>query len=158
MRPALISSPLRSGDPVRYEDLKDLIPDIGKRRPTYATMTAQFVPLAASASQSQQIVTNSEDTDFLVTSISGIATAVDNTTFLTNGPFLLTLRYGSSGQQVTDVGTHFNNLFGSGGLPAELPVPIRIPRRSQFYVIADNLSGTAYNVRLTFRGVRIAAS
>lgn len=127
-------------------------------KPRAATMTIQFVPLAASAVQAQQIGTNSEDTDFWITQLSGVVTDnATDATFYADAPIIVTMRWGTTGLLVTDVGTHWNNLFGNDGLPRELPAPICIPARQQFYIYADNKIATALNARVTFMGVRVSA-
>lgn len=116
---------------------------------------AEFTPLAASGTASVDIGIQA-DSDFVFLTQSAVVTQTDNITFLAAGarPFLVTLQDTASGRNFQNSAVHMDNSFGTAQLPHYLAFPILIRAGATFRVTVQNLSATAYNVRLCFEGFK----
>lgn len=132
------------------------LPDVLKGHPKdFFTYSAEFLPLAAGATNTQNINIQA-DSDFLILAGVRVITAADNTTFVANGPFLITITDSGAGRSFMDRAVHIDNLFGTAQLPALWAYPKFIAGASQLAVTAQNLDGaTARNIRMTLIGFKI---
>lgn len=134
----------------------DLISEaVRVRAKDFFTFTLDYLPLAASATQTATFAVDS-DSDFMLCALAGLANV--NATPATQVPFvhaLVTLADTGSGRLFQSSAVHFNNLFGSGQFPGYLPYPKLIPRASAVRCTLQNLVATAIEVRLTFSGFKV---
>lgn len=123
----------------------------------YYAHTIELLPLAASAAAQTATVQISDDGDFIVTEISVVVTAVDNTTFLPDGqwPILVAMLDSGSGRALADKPMHLGNFAGTGRQPRKLDRPKFIERATALTGTFTNLAATNYNVRLTLHGVKL---
>lgn len=123
----------------------------------YYAHIIELLPLVANAAGQSGSVTISDDGDFIITEISAVVTAADNVTFLPDGqwPFTVQLTDTGAGRQLTDKAVHFGNIAGTARQPFKLPRPKFLERATTVAGVFANLSGTAYNVRLTLHGVKL---
>lgn len=83
----------------------------------------------------------------------GAAGTVESTRVMPNATILLT--EASSSVQFMNIAIAIPSLFGSGGLPFILPIPVVLQAQSILTVAVTNYdAATTYNIRLAFIGVR----
>lgn len=115
---------------------------------------ANFTPLAAGQSQTQTISIESSS-DFILMMMSGVGTAVDNTTPLAFRPVTIDLKDNSSGNTLTQQPTHWENIVGDGRQPGVFAIPYYLKANSSLAVTLQNLdAANARNYRLSFFGFR----
>lgn len=123
------------------------------------TFSLNYTPATLSTTTNQTFLVQA-DSAFSLVKMTAVVTATDNTTFQTTGawPFLVTLSDSGSGRDLMDTGVHLYNLFGSAERPFILPKPKLFDPNSTITGKLQNLSGTSYNVRLSFHGFKIFGS
>ena len=123
----------------------------------YFAHVIELLPLAASAAGQTGSVQISDDGDFIITEITAVVTQVDNTTFLADGqwPITVLLMDTGAGRNLTDKAVHLANLAGTGRQPKKLARPKFVERSTTISGTFANLAATAYNVRLTLHGVKL---
>lgn len=123
------------------------------------TFTLNYTPATASTTTNQTFTVQA-DSAFSLIKMTAVVTATDNTTFQTTGqwPFLITLSDSGSGRDLMDTGVHLYNTFGTAERPFILPKPKLFDPNSTVTGKVQNLSGTSYNVRLSFHGFKIFGS
>lgn len=117
----------------------------------------ELLPLLASAPGQTAGVTISDDGDFIITAITASVTAVDNVTFLPDGqwPFTVEMTDTGAGRQISDKAIHMQSFAGTARQPKELDRPKFLERSTTLSLRVANLSAVAYNVRLSFHGVKL---
>lgn len=125
----------------------------------YYAHVIELLPLLANAAGQPGSVNISDDGDFVVTHITAVVTAVDNTTFLgaADGawPFTVLLTDTGAGRQFTDKAVHFASIAGTARQPFVLPRPKILERSTTISGLFANFSAVAYNVRFTLHGVKL---
>lgn len=116
------------------------------------TYTADFLPLAASATQTTT-VTIDHDSDFILgkqtmTVFDGDGAGIEFPNFLAR------LIVETSQRQLQNRLTHALNLFGSAQRPNIYYKPLVLAAKSTFTVEAQDLSGADATIRLAFAGVK----
>lgn len=149
-------SALPNFDTSRYADpLISRIP--AKLRPylkDFFAYSANFIPLAANATQTQQIQIQN-DSYFIIVAASGVVTDVANTTQITFVPQLVQLKDTGSGREFFDTQVHYHNVYGTAEQPAVWAWPRLLKAGSTFSVQHQDLEGQNRNVRVTFQGFKI---
>lgn len=120
----------------------------------YFAYGTDFVPLAASATTTNPIAINS-DSAFFILAATGIETATDNTTFLTQHPLMVQLAEGGSSRNFFNTALHFDEVFGSAEFPMVWPLPKLLLPNSTLNVTLQNLEATARNVRIALHGFKV---
>lgn len=119
--------------------------------------TAEFLPLAAGGTAAQNVAIQS-DSAFLLTALTRVVTAVDNTTVVTFAPMMLQLTDLGSGRALMDRPVHLESLAGTAQLQSTI-FPKFINPASTLGVQLQNLDlVTARNVRLAFLGFKVFGS
>lgn len=116
-----------------------------------------FLPLAATTTLTNTINIEA-DSDFLLVAVNAISTLVDNTTFNAAMPILITLDDTASGRRFQNQAQHLNNLNGVGTLPGYLPFAKLLRANGALNVTLQNLSATAYNIRVSLLGFKVFAA
>lgn len=116
--------------------------------------TANFLPLAISATATTDIAIQSDSDFVIVACVQLVLTDADA------GPALqplatVTLLDAGSGRQLMDRAVAVENLYGTAQRPAYLPMPKLIKRASTFSTTLTNLEATARNYRLSYWGFKI---
>ncbi len=132
------------------------------RQKDFFVYGSEFLPIAASQTASQEI-TIQADSDFIVMSGVAVVTDVSDATVGStvnafdkfNPPFLATITDTGSGRAFMDSGVPFRNLYGPGELPAIWPFPKMIRASSVLSTRLENLTATAFNVRLSYFGIKV---
>ena len=131
-------------------------PEIAQARETdFFVHTIEVLPLTANAVGQTASVQISDDGGFLITGISAIVTLVDNTTNQAFWPITIELLDSASGRYFGDKPIHLQNLAGSAQLPYNLTRPKPISRATAISARLNNLSATAFNVRLSLHGIKL---
>lgn len=125
-----------------------------KRAKDFFIYSTDFLPLAANATRSQDIAIQA-DSDFLTVVLNVTVTETNNTTFVDPAPIMVLITDTGSGRNLQNQATHLNNLYGDGNLPGYIPFPKLIPAASTLSTQLQNLSATAYNVRVSYVGFKV---
>jgi hypothetical protein len=115
---------------------------------------ADFLPLTASLTQTQNISIQS-DSDFLIVAGVAVVTTTDNLTRLTFVPQLVQLFDSGSGRQFFNQPTHYHNVYGTAEQPAYWTFPKLMTRSATLSVQHQNLEAVSRNVRVIFLGFKI---
>lgn len=115
--------------------------------------SANFLPLAASATQTQNISIQA-DTDFIILFATLVATQTNNTTPLAFAPALCELRDASSGATLTQQPVHCEAIFGDASQPGIFSIPKYLKANSALAVTLQNLEAFDRNYRINFFGFR----
>jgi hypothetical protein len=132
-----------------------LPPQFWRTQKEFYSYGANFLPLAASGTQTQTISIQS-DTDFILLYVVGVATQTDNVTPLAFRPVLVELKDNSTGSTLTQSPTHYENLFGNAMAPGIFSIPYFLRANSSLAVTLQNLEANDRNYRLSFMGFRSA--
>lgn len=116
--------------------------------------TADFLPLAASTAQIENVQV-SDDAAFCLVKVTFVAASTDNLTRLTFAPALILVQDGSSNRNLADAETHIHNLVGTGEQPALVTPPRVFARASTIAVQLRNLEAVARNYRVALVGFKI---
>jgi len=120
----------------------------------YFAYGTDFTPLGASSTTTNPIANNS-DSAFFILAATGVVTATDNTTFLTQHPALVQIAEGGSSRNFFNTPLHFDEVFGDAQLPMVWPLPKLLLPNSTLNVTIQNLEATARNYRVAFHGFKI---
>lgn len=135
-----------------------LPPKLWKAPKDFFMYSANFLPLAAGATQTTDIAIES-DSDFLI--VAGVRTITDGATdlvFQAAGPFTVVVFDNGSGRNLQNQAQHIENMFGTAELPAYWPFPKFVPRASTLSTTLQNLDATnAFNIRIAYFGFKIFA-
>jgi hypothetical protein len=137
------------------QSLDQYLPDnLRGREKDFFVYSADFVPIAVSATETFQINTQA-DSDFVV--LAGVRTAFDSTqaTVVANMPALVTISDAGAGRSFMDRAVHIDNLFGTAQLPLIWPYPKFWSGGSSIAVTLQNLVATARVVRISFLGFKV---
>ncbi len=124
----------------------------------FYTYGLSFLGIAAGSTVTQTLAIEAQS-DFEMRKLnqfSDIAQAgtTESTRVMPNATILLT--EASSSVQFMNIPIAIPSLFGSGGLPFILPLPVILAAQSVLTVTVTNYdAATTYNIRLAFIGVRI---
>lgn len=120
----------------------------------YFAYGTDFVPIAASATESRIIQINS-DSAFYILSAVMVETDTANTTFFANRPLLAQLSTGGAAVNLANTPIHVDNWFGTAEEPKYWDVPKLLLPNTSFNVQLQNLEATARNVRVAFHGIKL---
>ena len=142
--------PVVSFLPVRYH----------KYQRDYFCYSVEYNTLAVSANNQADAFTVQNDSDFLVLSISHLATTdATGATELDYTPFLIRISDNASGAQWFDGLQHICNVSGrmadTGWGPFKLPYPRFVEGGAQVTVELSNMEATARRVWISLHGVKI---
>lgn len=123
----------------------------------------EFLPLAASDAGAGGDIQIDADSDFLIMGASAIVTDVNDVVVASivnafdkfNPPFLVTLT--DAARSFSNIATGFKNLFGTAEQPAIWPFPKLIRATTTLTTKIQNLSATAYRIRISYAGIKIFA-
>jgi hypothetical protein len=123
---------------------------------------AEFLPIAASGAPKVDINIEA-DSDFLIMAANAVVTDTADAIVAStangfdkfNPPFLVTLTTTGSGRSMMNTGISLANLFGTGQFPAVWTFPKLLRASTTFSVTLQNLVATAFNVRLSFHGIKV---
>ncbi len=126
----------------------------------FFTFVINFLPLAASNTDTQQFITQA-DSGFAICKTSfNIASNVN--VFVANisdepryAPQVITLSDSGSGRDLSNTGVPIGTLFGPDTFPFPWPTPKILDPNSTFTARIQNLVATAFNIRLSFHGYKI---
>lgn len=116
--------------------------------------SVEWLPLAASAMTPATFEVDGS-AGFQIISLARVVTATDNTTVLAFPPFLVRIEDSGSGRNLMNIACHIENMAGSAQLPGIWPFPKTLPPNTQVSITLQNLSATAYNVRMAFAGFKV---
>jgi len=126
----------------------------------FFTFVINFLPLAASASDSQNFITQADsgfaivETSFEV--VSNVNVFVANISDTPRyAPQVITLSDSGSGRDLSNTGVPIGTLFGPNNEPFIWPCPKILDPNSTFTAKIQNLVATAFNIRLSFHGYKI---
>lgn len=132
-----------------------LIPrELWSRLKDFFVYTANFIPLAASSTQTVNISIQN-DSDFLIIYGVGTVTTTDESARLTYIPQLVQLRDSGSGRELFDQATHYHNIYGTAEEPAYWSFPKLLRAGSTFSVTHQNLEAVDRRVRVAFCGFKV---
>lgn len=126
----------------------------------FFTFIINFLPLAASNTDTQQFITQA-DSGFAICKTSfNIASNVN--VFVANisdapryAPQVITLSDSGSGRDLSNSAVAIGTLFGPDDFPFPWPTPKILDPNSTFTARIQNLVATAFNIRLSFHGYKI---
>lgn len=126
----------------------------------FFTFVINFLPLAASNTDTQQFITQA-DSGFAICKTSfNIASNVN--VFVANisdvpryAPQVITLSDSGSGRDLSNSAVPIGTLFGPDEFPFPWPTPKILDPNSTFTARVQNLVATAFNIRLSFHGYKI---
>lgn len=126
----------------------------------YFAFVINFLPLAASNTDTQQFITQA-DSGFAICKTSfSIASNVN--VFVANisdtpryAPVTVTLSDSGSGRDLSNLAVNIGSLFGPDSFPFPWPIAKILDPNSTFTARLQNLVATAFNIRLTFHGYKI---
>lgn len=126
----------------------------------FFTYAISFLPLAASATDSDDFITQA-DSGFAICKTSfDIASNVN--VFVANisdtpryAPLVVNLTDSGSGRDLSNSAVSVGTLFGPNDFPFVWPTPKILDPNSTFTVRVQNLVATAFNVRFSFHGYKI---
>ena len=115
----------------------------------------EFLPLASLASQQNQLQIGGDAAFLLVTTKLVATDADDESTFLAEHPFLMSIVDSGSGRSLSNALVHADNWFGNAQRPDIWEMVKVFAPNSTITVTAQNLVASAFNVRLAFCGYKI---
>lgn len=138
-----------------YDSVALLPPRLQGRPRDWYNYPADYVGIAASATQSQDVKI-SDDADFILVLQMATVSNAAQTTFFTPAPFTVSIKDAGAGRDLVSAPVHLNNLFGTAQMPFVLPQPKLLFRASTYTVTITNLdAAAAYTVRLGFSGYKV---
>lgn len=124
------------------------------------TFVISFLPLAASATSTDNFITQADSgfaivkTAFTISDSSNVYVA--NLSDVPGyAPQVITLSDSGSGRDLSNAAVSINNYFGNGREPFIWSRPKVLDPNSTFTARIQNLVATAYNIRLAFHGFKI---
>lgn len=123
----------------------------------FYTYGLSFLALGVGASSTQTLAIDAQS-DFILRKMNqfsdiGAAGTVESTRVMPNATILMT--EASSSVQFMNIAIAIPSLFGSGGNPFILPIPVLLKAQSILTVTVTNYdAANTYNIRLAFIGVR----
>lgn len=124
------------------------------------TFNVNFLPLAASNTDSGNFITQADSGFAIVKTAFTIASDVN--VYVANvsdtpkyAPVIVTLSDSGSGRDLSNSGVSIGSYFGSGERPFLWCRPKVLDPNSTFVAKVQNLVATAYNIRLAFHGYKI---
>lgn len=130
-------------------------PELKGRRKEYATYSAAWLTLAASANGSEQTIVIGADADFVGVLGTRVVTSADESTNQAYAPITAMIRDAGSGINVTDKVAALDNLFGTAQLPMVWPYAKLFKKQTTITIALDNKVATAWNVRITLHGFKL---
>ena len=126
----------------------------------FFTFVINFLPLAASNTDTQNFVTQADSGFAIVKTSFDIASNVN--VFVANisdtpryAPQVITLSDSGSGRDLSNSAVSIGTLFGPNDDPFTWPCPKILDPNSTFTARIQNLVATAFNIRLSFHGYKI---
>ena len=126
----------------------------------YFTFVINFLPLAASNTDTQNFITQGDSGFAIVKTSFDIASNVN--VFVANisdtpryAPQVVTLSDSGSGRDLSNSGVSIGTLFGPNNEPFVWACPKVLDPNSTFTARIQNLVATAFNIRLSFHGYKI---
>lgn len=126
----------------------------------FFTFTINFLPLAASNTDTGQFITQA-DSGFAICKTS-FDIASNTNVFVANisdtpryAPQIVTLSDSGSGRDLSNGPVSIGTLFGPNDYPFIWPTPKVLDPNSTFTARIQNLVATAFNIRLSFHGYKI---
>lgn len=133
-----------------------MFPQLRNRHIEPGFWVANYLNIAASATDQQQDITFADQATILIVGATRVVTNTAGTTFSTNGPLLAMIRSTSSGQNITDKKAHIETLYGTAQNPCMWPWPLLFEPASTLSTFLDNEdSANAFDVRITYYGARV---
>ena len=123
------------------------------------TYVANFLPVAAAGTPGDVVpfdITIQNDSDFLMQTICGIVTSVDELTFVAQYPATIRMEDTGAGRNAESRPQHFENMRGTAPLPFYLPVAKLIDRGGTLTTTITSLDTVNIrNVRLSYHGFKL---
>jgi len=126
----------------------------------FFTYVINYLPLAASNTDTQNFVTQADSGFAIVKTSFDIASNVN--VFVANisdvpryAPQVISLSDSGSGRDLSNSAVSISTLFGSPTEPFVWPCPKILDPNSTFTARIQNLVATAFNIRLSFHGYKI---
>jgi hypothetical protein len=126
----------------------------------FFTFGINFLPLAASATDTQNFITQADSGFAIVKTSFEVASNVN--VFVANisdtpryAPQVITLSDSGSGRDLSNTAVAIGTLFGPNAYPFVWPCPKVLDPNSTFTARIQNLVATAFNIRLSFHGYKI---
>lgn len=126
----------------------------------FFTFVINFLPLAASNTDTQNFITQADSGFAIVKTSFDIASNVN--VFVANisdtpryAPQVITLSDSGSGRDLSNSAVAIGTLFGPNAYPFVWPCPKILDPNSTFTARIQNLVATAFNIRLSFHGYKI---
>jgi hypothetical protein len=142
--------------PVYSEIVATLPPELRALAKDYFAYRIEFLPLGANQALTGSFNVQS-DSDFVIVARTALILNAATGAWLdpNQAPFLITETDTGSGRQIMDGAVGFAGFFGTGSEPHYLVWPKKIRAASAYTVRLENLSATAFNVRLAFHGFKL---
>jgi hypothetical protein len=123
----------------------------------FFTFGVDFLTIAAAGGSATGTFLVPSDSDFLIVALAGnVVDPADEGIAVTAAPLTIAITDSGSGRQLQNRAQAFNNVVGTGQLPAYMPYPKFIDRSSEVSTTITNNDPTqAARVRLSFIGFKI---